>query len=169
MPVDLDTSTFPPRWKGANFKGPRGAHQVERKAKRAKVKTREKKEKAESKKFDTKLSNRPCRWPKCDHDTKRRVCIGQLESAHKVAIKMGGDKNGTRTDRRGLMTVCHWIHQGSPFAIERHGRKWEPLDPERGSFGPVAFFRREPVEGRKGEWGPWTLLARETAPGVLER
>lgn len=163
MPADL-TGEWPPRWKGSNFKTERGLHTRERKATQATVKTREKKEKIEAKKRDVK----GCRWPKDDHETKRHVCEGQLESAHMVAVGMGGDKNGTRTDRRELLTVCTWIHTGSPLGIEYHGRKWEPLDPKLGAYGPVAFYRREPSETKPGEWGNWKLIAVEASPGLLE-
>lgn len=146
-----------------NFKGTRGEHEIERKEKRAKVKTHERKEKAASKAVAP-----GCRWPKFDHDTKRHVCTGQLESAHKVAIGMGGDKTGARTKRQELLTVCTHIHTDSPEGIERHGRKWKALDKARGSLGPVAFYRRWPLEGRVGEWGPWTLIAVESSPGILE-
>lgn len=144
-------------------KGARGDHEIERREKRAKVKTHEQKEKAASKKVAP-----GCRWPKFDHDTKRHVCTGQLESAHKVAVGMGGDKTGERTNRQELLTVCTYIHTDSPEGIERHGRKWKPLDKTRGSFGPVAFYRRYPLEGRKAEWGPWKLIAVESSPGILD-
>lgn len=147
-----------------NWKGTKGAAEIERKEKRAKVKTHERKEKAAAK-----LVAPGCRWPKFDHDTKRHVCTGQLEASHKVAVGMGGDKTGERTDRRELLPVCTHIHTDSPEGIERHGRKWKPLDKKRGSFGPVAFYRRWPLEGRRGEWGPWKLIAVESSPGILEK
>jgi hypothetical protein len=136
---------------------------IDRKTKRAKVKTAERKEKDAAKAVVL-----DCRWPKFDHPSPRHVCVGQLEAAHMVAIGMGGDKNGTRTDRRELLGVCTLIHQ-SEFGIERHGRKWEPLDPERGSMGPVAFYKREPSETRPGEWGDWHLIAVESSPGILQK
>jgi hypothetical protein len=141
-------------------KGARGDHEIERREKRAKVKTHEQKEKAASKKVAP-----GCRWPKFDHDTKRHVCTGQLESAHKVAVGMGGDKTGERTNRQELLTVCTHIHTDSPEGIERHGRKWKPLDKARGSFGPVAFYRRYPLEGRKVSYVQFWLIWCERAGG----
>jgi hypothetical protein len=145
-------------------KGTKGDHELERKATRASVKTHERKEKQASKKVAP-----GCRWPKFDHDTPRHVCTGQLESAHKVAIGMGGDKTGARTHRREMLTVCTHIHTDSPEGIERHGRKWRALDKSLGALGPVAFYRRWPLEGRRGEWGPWKLIAVEASPGLLEK
>lgn len=163
MATELDTSEFPPRYKGSFFKESREVREIEKKAKRAKVKTAEKKEKQAAKAVVV-----GCRWPRKDHWSPRHICVGQLEAAHGTAIGMGGDKNGTRTDRRDLLGVCTLIHLGE-YGIERHGRKWEPLDPEKGALGPVSFWKREPAEGRPGEWGDWTLVAVESSPGILER
>lgn len=144
------------------FKGSPVDREIERKAKRAKVKTHERKEKQAARKV---LPG--CRWPKFDHESKRHVCVGQLEAAHGKAIGMGGDRDGSRTDRLDLLVVCSLIHLGDN-GIERHARKWKPLDKKRGSAGPVAFYRREPLEGRRGEWGPWKLIAVESSPGILD-
>lgn len=160
--AELDTSVWPPRWKGPAFKDSREVRQIERKAAKAKVKTAEKKEKHAAKAVVV-----GCRWPRFDHPSPRHVCVGQLEAAHQVAIGMGGDKNASRTDRRGLLAVCTLIHLGE-HGIERHGRKWEPIDPEKGAAGPVIFWKREPLEGRRGEYGDWKLVAVESSPGILD-
>jgi hypothetical protein len=156
------TDTWPPTYKGSFFKQSREVRQIDKQAKRAKVKTAEKKEKQAAKTVVV-----GCRWPKFDHWSKRHVCVGQLEAAHGTAIGMGGDKDGSRTSRRDLLVVCSLIHLGE-YGIERHGRKWEPLT-YRGAEGPVAFYKREPAEGKVGEWGEWTLIAVESSPGILER
>lgn len=163
-PLSTPPNYAPVPYQEPNWKGTKGETEIKRKAKRAKVKTHERKEKQASK-----LVHRGCRWPKADHDTRRHVCTGQLESAHQKAIGMGGDKTGERTNRRELLTVCTHIHTDSPEGIERHGRKWKPLDKSLGSLGPVAFYRRWPLEGRRGEWGPWKLIAVESSPGVLAK
>lgn len=154
--------TFPARWDGPMFKESRGKHEAERKAKRAEVKTHERKEKQAAKTVAP-----GCRWPKFDHDSKRHVCLGQLEAAHGVAIGMGGDRDGSRTNRRDLLVVCSLIHLGDN-GIERHARRWEPLT-EQGTLGPCAFYRREPSETKPGEWGPWVLIGVESSPGILEK
>lgn len=162
MPQKL-TESWPPRYVGTAFKDSREVRQIDKKAQRAKVKTAEKKEKQAAKAVVI-----GCRWPKSDHWSPRHVCVGQLEAAHGTAIGMGGDRNGTRTDRRDLLAVCTLIHLGE-YGIERHGRKWEPLDPERGTLGPCAFYKREPSESKPGEWGDWTLIAVESSPGVIAK
>lgn len=156
------TETWPPRWKGTAFKEARGTHVLERKQKRAEVKTHERKEKQAAKKVAP-----GCRWPRADHGTPRHICLGQLEAAHRVAIGLGGDKDGSRTDRRDLLVVCTHIHLGDD-GIDRHARKWEPLT-DKGALGPVSFWRRQPSETKPGEWGEWTCVGVERSPGVLEK
>lgn len=162
MPAEL-TGEWPPRWKPGqtNFKGDKGQIEVKRREKRAEVKTHERKEKQAARNVAP-----GCRWPKSDHDTKRHVCLGQLEAAHRVAIGLGGDKDKSRTDRRDLLVVCTHIHLGDN-GLERHGRKWEALT-DKGALGPVAFYRREPSETKPGEWGDWKLVAVESSPGILD-
>lgn len=157
------TGTWPPRWKPGqtNFKGQKGEHEIERNAKRAAVKTHERKEKQAAKKVAP-----GCRWPRFDHATPRHVCLGQLEAAHGTAIGMGGDRDSSRTSRRDLLVVCTHIHLGD-CGLERHGRKWEPLT-DKGALGPVAFYKREPSETKPGEWGDWQLVAVESSPGILD-
>ena len=82
---------------------------------------------------------------------------------------MGGDKDGSRTARAELLTVCKWIHQDSPDALERHGRTWEGLT-DKQADGPVIFSRRQRLiaEGREVGW-EWVEIARERSIGMLER
>lgn len=143
-------------------KGNKVARTIEKNDRRAEVRTHERTEKTAAKKVAP-----GCRWPKFDHDTKRHVCVGRLEAAHRVAIGIGGDRNKSRTDRRDLLVVCTHIHLGTG-GLEQHGRKWEPLT-ERGALGPVSFWKREPSETKPGEWGEWTLIAVESSPGVLQK
>jgi hypothetical protein len=103
-----------------------------------------------------------CRWPKEDHETPGHVCLGQLESAHQIAIGMGGEKAPlSRTSTSALFTACALIHQHSPESLERHGRSWVGLTDD-GADGPVAFLRRDPSTGEHVEF------ARERFIGVLE-
>ena len=103
-----------------------------------------------------------CRWPRADHPD--GICRGPLESAHRVAIGMGGDPTGTRTSTAELLTTCFEIHQG-PHGLERHGRLWVPLT-DAGADGPIAFYR---VVGRDAFMNPITIeIARERAVGVLD-
>lgn len=143
-----------PLWKGEH-------HKVTRHKQRAAIRTDAKSAKVAAKKRD----EWRCRWPRADHDTPNHVCIGQLESAHQVPIGMGGDKDGTRTCRAELITVCHWIHQASPEAIERHGRTWEGLT-GREADGPVIFSRK--VRQPSGGSWEWVEVARERSIGQLE-
>lgn len=161
--ADLDTSVWPPRYKGSFFKGPRGKHEAERREKRAAVKAHDKAEKREAAKVAP-----GCRWPRWDHPSPRHVCQGQLEGAHRVAVGMGGDRNGTRTDRREVLIVCSLIHTWDGEGLERHGREWRPLT-EQGTLGPVSFWRRLPLEGKPGEWGDWICIGVEVAPGVIDK
>ena len=139
----IDDSKFPiPKVKKGSL-----PLRAERAQKRAGIANAEDKKKRESKARD----GHRCRWPRADHDTPGHKCIGRLESAHRVAKGMGGDKDGSRTSTRDLLTVCVWIHQDSPDAIERKGRTW------KGSAdGPIAFVRRGKV------------IARERSIGLLE-
>jgi hypothetical protein len=135
-------------------------HKIAKHKKRAAIQGDRRDDKAKAKARD----GHRCRWPKFDHDTPNHVCIGPLESAHKVAIGMGGDKTGERTHKRDLMTCCRFIHQDSPDALERHGRSWEGLTDEQAD-GPVIFSRR--VQQPDGSWA-WVEIARERRIGMLE-
>lgn len=135
----------------------RGAYVLERRAKRKAVEADEEQKKREAKARD----GHKCRWPRADHDTPNQVCIGPLESAHQVAKGMGGDRDGSRTSRQELLTVCRWIHQLGRFSLEQHGRKWEG-ETAAGADGPIAFWRQD-------DDGNWYLVARETAPFSIEK
>lgn len=133
-------------------------HRIARKERRAPIKTARKKLKMDAKARD----EHRCRWPKFDHDTPNNVCLGPLESAHRVSIKMGGDKDGSRTSRPDLISVCRWIHQDSPEAFHKGGRTWEGLTDQHAD-GPILFSKR--VQ-EAGEWR-WVEIARERSIGIL--
>lgn len=134
----------------------RGAYALARRKNRRKVEADAEKEKRAAKARD---SHR-CRWPRADHPTPRRVCVGQLEAAHQVAIGMGGDRDGSRTTRAALLSVCTEIHLG-PGGLERHRRRWVELEEGKGADGPIAFERLTDA-------GEWVEVARERWIGVLE-
>jgi hypothetical protein len=93
------------------------------------------------------------------------VCIGLLQSAHRVAVGMGGDPTGTRTSTGELLTVCGWIHLQGKASLEQHGRLWRGLT-DAGADGPLEFLR---VVGRDRLGVPITrIIARERAVGVLD-
>lgn len=137
---------------------PEKHHRVARHERRAVIRTKGTKAKREAKQRDS----YQCRWPRADHDTPNHICLGPLESAHKVSIKMGGDKDGTRTSRETQLTVCRWIHQDSPDAFHKGGRTWEGLTDQQAD-GPILFSRR--VQ-EAGEWR-WVEIARERSIGIL--
>lgn len=131
---------------------------IERRRKRNGIKTARKDAKDEARSRD----GHRCRWPKHDHDTPNQVCLGAIEASHQVAIGMGGEKQAlSRTRTEELLTACHFIHQQSKDALERHGRSWEGLT-EHGADGPIRFLRRDPKTGEHVEF------AREKHIGVLE-
>lgn len=133
-------------------------HRIARKERRAPIRTARKKLKMDAKARD----EHRCRWPRFDHDTPNNVCLGPLESAHKVSIGMGGDKDGSRTSREELLTVCRWIHQDSPDAFHKGGRTWEGLT-DKHADGAVIFSRRV----REAEDWRWIEIARERSIGIL--
>lgn len=141
----------------AQPKPTKGSTVLERRAKRKAIEADEDAKKRAAKARD----GHRCRWPRSDHDTPGHVCVGPIESAHQVALGMGGDKTGDRTSTAGLLSCCRWIHQLGYFSLEQHGRKWEGETPA-GADGPIAFFRQGPD-------GTYVMVGRETSIGVLER
>ena len=106
-----------------------------------------------------------CRWPRADHDAPGHVCVGVIQSAHRIAVGMGGDPTGTRTSTRELLTVCGWIHLQGKLSLEQHGRLWRGLT-ALGADGPIEFLR---VVGRDHFGDPITVVvAREIRIGVLD-
>ena len=133
-------------------------HAITRRENRSRIRTAREKAKQDAKVRDSYR----CRWPRFDHDTPNHVCIGVMEAAHQTAIGMGGEKQPlSRTSTEALFTACHFIHQQSKDALERHGRSWEGLT-DKGADGPVRFMRRDPKTGEHVE------IARERFIGVLE-
>jgi hypothetical protein len=101
-----------------------------------------------------------CRWPRHDHDTPGRVCLGVIQSAHRVAIGMGGNPDGTRTSTGELLTVCGHIHLAGKLSLEQHGRLWRGLT-DAGADGPIEFLR-------VGQDRIAVVIGREIAVGVLD-
>lgn len=130
--------------------------EVERAEKKAERRTTEDAKKKAAKARDSYT----CRWPRFDHDTPNHRCLGAIEASHQKAKGMGGNPDGSRTTVKALLTACHWIHQRSPDALERHGREWQGISRKDGANGPVIFYRVHP--GCKRE-----EIAREKRIGEL--
>jgi hypothetical protein len=146
--MPLDTSVFPPRWIGPQFKEPRGTATLRKEKAAAKETDAE----IEIKKL-VKLRDGKCRWPE------RHKCRGGLECAHWKDASLGGDMVTTN-----LILLCKWIHRTGPKSIHGKDLAIEPLT-KKGCDGPVKFFRQtfnEATGERKR-----TLIAKESAVGVL--
>lgn len=149
MPAELDTSVFPPRWKGPAFKQPRGTATL----KREKADRDESAEEIEIKKL-VKLRDGKCRWPE------KHKCRGGLEVIHLKDRSLGGEFVTSN-----LWLGCKWIHRSGPKSIHSKDLAIEPLT-KKGMDGPVKFYRQAFAEAT-GE-RKRTLVAKESAVGVLE-
>lgn len=131
----------------AETKLPKGTKQLAHRAKSATSSTHEKAEKLASKIRD----KRQCRWPHCEHRTKRL----SIHSAHLVHKGIGG--SDTRNERANLITFCA-VHHGQ-FDL---GNLLVKPRTKRQADGPCSFYlnTKDHVVAR--------LVARETAVGVLE-
>jgi hypothetical protein len=148
--ADLDTSTWPPRYKGAFFKGPRGKATLD-KEKAAREETA-----AELLvKADVKARDRTCRCPL------RHKCRGGMEVIHWKDRSLGGEFS-----TRNLWLGCAFVHRTGPVSIHGKDIEIEPLT-KKGLDGPCAWWLLKYPEG----WGKpkRTLIARESAVGVVER
>lgn len=149
MAPELDTSVFPPRWVGSNFKGPRGAATVAKEKADAKVNAGE---------IDIAKLVR-ARDVKCRCPLKHK-CRGGLEVIHIVDRSRGGPYVTTN-----LWLGCVWIHRRGPVTIHSKDIEIRPLT-KRGADGPCAFYLKRFSETRAGEY-TWRLIAKESAPGVF--
>lgn len=149
---------MPTTWNGEDLK-PRslrkpikGDFLLERKERRKTIDDAEDEQKAIARRRDGR-----CRWPKCE--VCRRYKDIPLEVAHVLQAKgMSGDRTGERSTADKLMLLDRITHA----AQERHEKRIEPLDPERGTFGPCEFWSED-------ENGQPYLVAREVAPFIYER
>lgn len=151
MAPELDTSSWPPTWKGPNFKAPRGSATVA-------------KEKAAVKETDAeKMIKEDVRFrdgKKCRCPFKHKCRFG-LEVIHVKDRSTGGEFVTTN-----LWLGCGWIHRkGSPSI---HGKDFDivPLT-NKGMDGPVEWWRVIYPEG--GGPSVRTLIAVESSPGVLAK
>lgn len=122
------TDTWPPRWKGSNFKKPVIAKAVRAK-KTTKLRTRERKQKDVVRERDV-----YCRFPRCGC---RKLKL-PLESAHKKHKGMGGDPKGKLSEPENLITLCHARHRTLPISVHHGTLRVAPLTAE-GMAGPCAF------------------------------
>jgi hypothetical protein len=147
--ADIDASTWPPRWTGPNFKGPRGSNTI------AKEKAAREETQAEIDiKRDVKARDKKCRWPG------KHKCRGGLECAHIIDASRGGE-----CSTKNLVLLCKWIHRSGPESI--HGKELEVrILSKKGADGPLSFHRKAFSETKKAEY-IWRTVGKETAPGVL--
>lgn len=149
MPPELDTSRFPPRWTGPNFKGPRGAATVAKEKAAAKETAEDIDVKRQVRERDKK-----CRWPG------KHKCRGGFECVHIIDASRGGQMVTTN-----LVLFCGWIHRKGPESI--HGKQLEVrILSKKGADGALSFHRKVFSETRAGEY-TWRTVSKETAPGVL--
>jgi hypothetical protein len=138
---ELDDSTWPPRYKGSFFKGPRGSATI------AKEKDAAKETAAELLiKTDVRKRDKKCRFG--------------LECAHIVDASRGGEFS-----TKNLVLLCGWIHRKGPESI--HGKELEVrILSKKGADGPLSYHRKRFSETKKGEY-TWQTVGKESAPGVL--
>lgn len=128
----------------------RGSTLLEKRAKRAAIKTHEQTEKAKVVKRD---GSKHCRLvPGCSEREK-------FETAHLENKGMGGD-HGNRTDASILLRCCLFHHRGD-WSLHSGDLKVEYLTAAKAD-GPIQ------VHGRDSK-GQWYVICREIAVNVCER
>jgi hypothetical protein len=150
MAPELDDSTWPPRYKGAFFKQPRGTATL----KKEKASREESAEELDIKKL-VRLRDGKCRWPEA------HKCRGGMEVVHLKDRSLGGEYV-----TGNLWLACKWIHRSGPKSIHSKDLALEPLT-KKGCDGPMRFYRQtfEVATGKPKR----TLVARESAIGVVEK
>lgn len=148
--ADLDTSVFPPRWNGPNFKQPRGAATLKKEKDAAKETAAELLVKA-----DVKARDKKCRCPL------KHKCRGRAEVIHLKDRSTGGPFVTSN-----LWWGCQWIHQTGPISIHGKDIEIKPLT-KKGMDGPCEWWLLTYPEG--GGKPKRSLIARESAVGVLEK
>lgn len=146
--------SWPPRWDGPQFKGPRVTTKQLRARKSGRLKRAENKNKERVRERE----GHRCRFPLCPCD--RRGLF--LEVSHKVHKGMGGDPTGELSVPELMVLVCNWRHKEGSISIDRETLKWEPLT-DAGANGPIAWF----LKGDGLDADRWYELARELEPGKL--
>ena len=131
-------------------KQPKGSALLERREKRAAIKTHEQKQKALVVKRD---GAKVCRLvPNCPEREK-------FETAHLDDKGMGGD-HGIRTTADRMIRSCFFHHQGA-WSLHSKDLRVDCLT-DAGTDGPIEVWGKDAN-------GEWFMVKRESAPGVLER
>lgn len=135
---------------GALAKPAKGSALLERRGKRAEIRTHEQTEKAKVVKRD---GAKVCRLvPNCPEKEK-------FETAHLDAKGMGGD-HGIRTTADRMIRACLFHHQGV-WSLHSMKLRVECLT-DRGTDGPIEVWGHD-ANGQE------YMVKRESAAGVLER
>lgn len=141
---------------GPNWKPSRAKRQAESRRKQAQIEADERYEKAQVRRRDG-----FCRFPLCGC---RRLHI-PTEVAHLRHKGMGGNPKGDRSTREQMILLCRVRHQDSTCSLHRGTLRIVPLDPARGTDGPVRFEVFMPPMFDGGD--EWRELATEAACGVV--
>lgn len=128
----------------------KGEHLLERRARRADLKHHERTEMQAALRRDGHV----CRWPGCRYGRKDIPVDPSHLTSHRG---MGGNPDGTRTNRRDVLALCR-IHHGMLHACRI---EITPMDVALGTDGPLMFFQQS-------ESGRMECVAVEKSIGVSE-
>ena len=158
------TPTWPPAWKGPQWKQGRVA------ARKAKLKVRRQRvTKERDAKADTRKRDKVCRFPLCGC---RRIGEGLKafpEVSHTKHKGPGGDPTGKTSTTENLVLLCKWRHQDAPISRHKQTLRVVYLT-DRGFDGPIAWevdCNRLGSDSWQGS-ALWREVAREAAVGQWE-
>jgi hypothetical protein len=155
--VETD-GTWPPRWKGSNFKRPH-SRKVARGLQREKRDAREGTHKTAVRRRD-----RYCRFPLCGC---RRFHLA-LHVSHQTHKGMGGNPREDRSTPDRMMLLCSARHKENSVSIDRGTLRWRALTKD-GAAGPVAWEVQHHERWAGSPWRQkWVEVARETAVQSIE-
>lgn len=154
-------------------KAPKGTATAERRAKRAKLRTAERKNKSAVRVRE----QWRCRFPRCGCGRTQPALARHV--AHLRHKGQGGNPAGDRSEPAGMINLCSWRHQTAPVSLHAGNIRCVPLTAE-GTAGPVSWMiHRKAVFKcltmavgfgvlevvRRSQW---LELAREERPGRIE-
>lgn len=99
-----------------------------------------------------------CRFPLCGC---RRAGL-RLEVSHQEHKGAGGNPSGSRSQVKGLITLCVHRHQDGAVSIHKGTLKIKPLT-TAGTNGPVAFLVDRSLVWPQFKRDRWFQVAQETA------
>lgn len=136
------------------FKDPRGTALLHSRARRAERTAHEQREMQAALKRD----GRVCRWPACEYRTKDLP----IDPCHVFQHRgMGGDPSGDRTRQDLIMAACR-MHHG---LIDNGTCEVHALT-DKGTDGPVMFFKKHPETGRMEHVATETRIGVSVAVGA---